>query len=177
MKKCLVVIDYQNDFVTGALGFKEALEIKSVIIDLINEYHANGNQVIFTKDTHNENYIKTEEGKHLPIMHCIKDTIGHELEKDVLNLVKKDDLIFEKDTFGSSKLYEYLKKNYYDCIEFVGIVTNICVLSNAILAKTANSETKIIIIENGVASNDVSLNQACLNIFKSLGMEVIHYGN
>ena len=174
MKKCLIVVDYQNDFITGSLGFNKATQIKDYIIRKINEYHADGNQVVFTLDTHYENYLGTVEGKHLPIPHCIKGTSGHEIEEDVKALITKDDILFEKETFGSKELYEYLKKEQYNLVELVGIVSNICVLSNAILAKTAYIETEINILAKGIASNDEKMDENILDVFSQMGMVIIN---
>lgn len=176
MRRLLVVVDYQNDFITGSLGFKKALAIKPVILNLVKEFHQEKSQIIFTKDTHDADYLNTEEGKHLPIIHCVTGTKGIELEEELLALVLKDDLIYDKNTFGSDQLYHHLSVNHYDEIVFCGIVTNICVLANAILAKTASKESKITIIKNGVASNSDELDSATLKIFESLGMDVQVYG-
>ena len=154
MKKCLVVVDYQNDFVSGSLGFEKAKELDSEIANLIEKYHNNSDDVVFTLDTHYDDYMNTNEGKYLPVPHCIKGTIGHNLYGKVSHSVKESDLLFEKNTFGSDKLFEYLKNNRYSSIELVGVVTNICVISNAVIAKTAQPETEIIVNKNLVASYD-----------------------
>ena len=110
MKKLLVVVDYQNDFVTGTLGFEGAKELEPYIASLIKEYKSNGDDVIFTLDTHYDNYNETIEGENLPISHCIKGTPGHKLYGSVYDM-SLPHRVFEKETFGSSKLFEYLKEN------------------------------------------------------------------
>ena len=172
MKKCLVVVDYQNDFVSGSLGFEKAKELDSEIANLIEKYHNNSDDVVFTLDTHYDDYMNTNEGKSLPVPHCTKGTIGHNLYGKVSQSVKESDLLFEKNTFGSDKLFEYLKNNRYSSIELVGVVTNICVISNAVIAKTAQPETEIIVNRNLVASNDDKLNDEALSIMSSFQIKI-----
>ena len=172
MKKCLVVVDYQNDFVSGSLGFEKAKELDSKIANLIEKYHNNSDDVVFTLDTHYDDYMNTIEGKSLPVPHCIKGTIGHNLYGKVSHSVKESDLLFEKNTFGSGKLFEYLKNNRYSSIELVGVVTNICVISNAVIAKTAQPETEIIVNKNLVASNDDKLNDEALSVMSSFQIKI-----
>lgn len=172
MKKCLVVVDYQNDFVSGSLGFEKAKELDSEIANLIEKYHNNSDDVVFTLDTHYDDYMNTNEGKSLPVTHCIKGTIGHNLYGKVSHSVKESDLLFEKNTFGSDKLFEYLKNNRYSSIELVGVVTNICVISNAVIAKTAQPETEIIVNKNLVASNDDKLNDEALSVMSSFQIKI-----
>ena len=172
MKKCLVVVDYQNDFVSGSLGFEKAKELDSEIANLIEKYHNNSDDVVFTLDTHYDDYMNTNEGKSLPVPHCTKGTIGHNLYGKVSQSVKESDLLFEKNTFGSDKLFEYLKNNRYSSIELVGVVTNICVISNAVIAKTAQPETEIIVNRNLVASNDDKLNDEALSVMSSFQIKI-----
>ena len=172
MKKCLVVVDYQNDFISGSLGFEKAKELDSEIANLIEKYHNNSDDVVFTLDTHYDDYMNTNEGKSLPVPHCTKGTIGHNLYGKVSQSVKESDLLFEKNTFGSDKLFEYLKNNRYSSIELVGVVTNICVISNAVIAKTAQPETEIIVNRNLVASNDDKLNDEALSVMSSFQIKI-----
>ena len=172
MKKCLVVVDYQNDFVSGSLGFEKAKELDSEIANLIEKYHNNSDDVVFTLDTHYDDYMNTNERKSLPVPHCIKGTIGHNLYGKVSHSVKESDLLFEKNTFGSDKLFEYLKNNRYSSIELVGVVTNICVISNAVIAKIAQPETEIIVNKNLVASNDDKLNDEALSVMSSFQIKI-----
>lgn len=174
MKKCLIVIDYQNDFVSGSLGFQKAAGLDEKIADKIKEYHSGGDDVLFTLDTHGKDYLKTHEGQCLPVMHCIKETEGHKLYGMTGENCTEDDRSFEKVTFGSDALYEYLKKTPYARIELVGVVTNICVISNAVLAKTAQPETDIQIDASCVASNDEDLQEAALKVMESLQIRIIN---
>lgn len=172
MKKCLIVVDYQNDFVSGTLGFPKAITLEPRIAEKIKEYKHCGDDVLFTFDTHDENYLNSAEGKCLPVAHCIKGTVGHELFGDVAKLMETSDKAFYKSTFGSDELYRYLKSNSYSAVELVGVITNICVISNAILAKTACPETKIIVDSACVASNDDALNCAALAVMESMQITV-----
>lgn len=167
MRKCLIVVDYQVDFVTGALGFEKAVELDEIIGQKIAEYRKNGGEVIFTFDTHTKNYSDTYEGRHLPIEHCIKGTEGHTLYGRVSKLRKDCDKCFNKPSFGSAELFEYLRQNEYESIELCGVVTNICVISNAVLAKTAQPEIDIIVDSSAVASNDEELNDKALAVMQS----------
>lgn len=172
MKKLLVVVDYQVDFVSGALGFDAALSLEDKIVDKIIEFENNDDEVIFTLDTHYENYHETVEGVNLPIAHCIKGTNGHELYGEVknLSLIHK---VFEKETFGSSRLFNYLMENKYDEIYFCGVVTNICVISNAVVAKAALPNANIYILKDLVASNDKEIEEKSFDIMRNLHMQII----
>lgn len=172
MKKCLIVVDYQNDFVSGSLGFQKALELDGRIAEKIDAYHKNGDAVLFTLDTHDADYLNSREGRFLPVEHCIKEADGHKLFGKTALSKKQFDLCFEKDTFGSNALYEHLKENLYEHIELVGVVSNICVISNAVLARTAQPETDISVDASCVASNNDSLNDAALKVMQSLQIEI-----
>ena len=158
MKKLLVVIDYQNDFVNGSLGFQEAVALEDYLADLIKEYHNNNDDVIFTYDTHQKNYLTTQEGKNLPVAHCLENTEGWQLYG----------------TFGSLALGNYLKNKQYNEITLVGVVSNICVISNAIIIKAALPEASIIIDCLGIASNDPLLEQKSIDIMENLHMKIIN---
>lgn len=171
--KALVIVDYQNDFILGKLGFEGAERIAPLIIEKISLARENGDQVIFTLDTHGENYLETAEGRALPIPHCIKGTTGHELYGEVKKRVREEDVIIEKPTFGSPELAEYLKKEGFDEVEFCGLVTDICVVSNVILAKAALPESRIIVDSLATASADIEKHKAALEVMKSVQAEVV----
>ena len=173
MPKCLIVVDYQNDFVSGSLGYPEAAALERNIAAKITEYRDGGDIIIFTLDTHGENYMQTQEGKKLPVPHCIENTPGHALFGVVEDMRLEGDKSFIKNTFGSDALYEYLRENRFDSIELVGVVSNICVISNAILAKTAQPETPIIVDSACTASNDAQLHHAGLSVMAGLQIEVV----
>lgn len=167
MKKCLIVVDYQVDFVTGALGFEKAEMLEEIIVQKIMNYRKNGDEVIFTFDTHKADYAETYECRHLPVAHCIEKTEGHGLYGRVSKLCKDGDKCFYKPSFGSAELFDYLRQEEYESIELCGVVTNICVISNAVLAKTAKPEIDIVVDSKAVASNDDSLNDKALEVMKS----------
>ena len=144
MKKLLIVVDYQNDFVDGALGFSKAIDIEKNIINKIKEYQNNNDEIIFTLDTHYENYMNTKEGENLPVPHCIKGSKGHDLYGRVKELANGY-LLIEKETFGSKKLMKYLENKEYQSVELIGVVTNICVISNAVIVKAMLPNTEIIV--------------------------------
>ena len=172
MKKLLVVVDYQNDFVTGALGFARAIDLETKICDRIIEFENNGDDVVFTLDTHYDDYMQTEEGQNLPIAHCIKGTSGHELYGNVKELAVMHPQ-FEKLTFPSSELLTYLQKHSYDVVELCGVVTNICVISNAIIAKAALPNAHIVVNQALSASNDESMETLSIQVMKNLHIEII----
>lgn len=172
MKKCLIVVDYQNDFVTGSLGFEKAEQLDDRIADKIEKYRNDGWKIIFTFDTHEENYLLTNEGKNLPIEHCIKGTDGHKLYGRTAQMLKESDKCFFKPSFGSAELFEYLKAEKFDSVELCGVVTNICVISNAVLAKTALPESEVSVDSAYVASNDDNLNNAALDVMQSLQINI-----
>lgn len=172
MKKLLIVVDYQNDFVTGSLGFQKAIDIEENILKAIRKFKENNDDIAYTFDTHDNEYMNTLEGKAIPVPHCIKDTVGHELYGKVKNEYREKDLLFLKDTYGSKDLLKFLLDHQYESITLCGVVTNICVVSNAVIAKTAQPNTPIIILKNAVASNDDKLNEECLDVMRGLNMEV-----
>lgn len=174
MKKLLIVVDYQNDFVDGALGFEGANKLDEVIANKIKDYKKNNYDVIFTFDTHDEDYMQTEEGNNLPVKHCIKGTIGHELYGKVKKCFDKDgDVYFEKPTFPSLELANYLKDKEYEEIELCGLVSNICVLSNVVMVKSALPNAKIIVDSKATDSFDKKLNEYTLEILKGIHVKVL----
>ena len=139
--KILIVVDMQNDFIDGALGTKEAEKIVANVKEKIDTYRSNNDEVIFTRDTHFEDYLETQEGKNLPVKHCIKDTFGWQISS---KLDVADSVVIDKPTFGSTKLIEYLlSKQDISEIQLVGLCTDICVISNAFLLKAALPEVLI----------------------------------
>lgn len=172
MKRLLVVVDFQNDFVIGSLGFEKAKELEEHIVSLIKEYHMNGDEIVYTMDTHTENYLETYEGKNLPVEHCIEHTEGWELYGKVGELLQ-DCLCFKKPTFPSLDLAYYLEGKEYEDITFVGVVSHICVLSNAIMAKAAQPDIPIRIDLRGSASADEKVHLESIDVMKSMQIEVI----
>ncbi len=172
MKKLLIVIDYQKDFVDGALGFERAKDIESHILKRVQEYQYNQDEVIYTLDTHTPDYLDTVEGEKLPVEHCIESTEGWELYGEVKDKLQNC-LSFKKATFPSLDLAYYLEKKEYESITIVGVVSHICVLSNAVMVKSAQPDTPIYIDTQGIASYDDDLHQKALDILSSLHCEII----
>ena len=173
MSKCLIVVDYQNDFVSGSLGFEGAELLDARIAEKIKQYRASGDTVMFTFDTHTDDYLNTQEGENLPVPHCIKGTKGHEFYGETAKLIRDTDKCFYKPGFWSDELYEYLKDIPFDSIELVGLVTNICIISNVVLAKTAQPETPIIVDSTCIGCSDPKLNEETLHVMRGLQVKVI----
>ena len=137
----LVVVDMQKDFISGALGTKEAVAIVPRVAKKIAQAKKAGKTVVFTRDTHHENYLQTQEGKNLPVPHCIENTPGWEIDPALDTTGAR---IFDKPSFGSEELVQYLKGlDKYGEIELIGLCTDICVISNALLLKAALPEVPI----------------------------------
>lgn len=140
MKKLLVVVDMQNDFVDGSLGTKEAEAIVLAVKEKIETYKARGDEVVFTMDTHHDNYLETLEGKSLPVKHCIEGSGGWELCPALEGFEGRR---FEKPTFGSVLLAHYAEEGEYEGVELVGLCTDICVISNALILKAVLPGTPV----------------------------------
>ena len=144
MQDFLIVVDMQNDFITGALGTKEAVAILPKVKEKIDAFKG---IVLYTRDTHGQDYMSTQEGANLPVPHCIHGTWGWEIA-DALSTCKSDG-VFDKITFGSMPLARYLQKVYEEegigSITLIGLCTDICVISNAMLIKAAMPEVPVIV--------------------------------
>lgn len=166
MRKILVVVDMQNDFIDGALGTKEAQQIVEPVIHKIKEY--NISNIYATRDTHSANYLSTQEGKNLPVEHCIKGTQGWEIRAEIAELLDGA-VIVDKPSFGSLELaevlYEENKKEELE-IELVGLCTDICVVSNAILLKARMPEIKISVDASCCAGVTPESHKAALETMK-----------
>ena len=141
MNKAIIVVDMQNDFVDGALGTPEAQEMLPRLVEKLNAAQAAGTALVFTMDTHGANYLETQEGKKLPVPHCIRGTAGWEIVEALQPFVRTAAAVIEKPTFGATALPAALAD--YDEIELVGLCTDICVISNALLAKAFYPEKRI----------------------------------
>lgn len=181
MEKILIVIDMQNDFVTGPLGSKEATKIIQPIKEKIIEYAANGNKFYFTKDTHDKNtYFETLEGKYLPIEHCIRYTNGWDIVPE-LKIFSKDLASYginrneiPKNNFGYKWWREYFPKYSLEYeFELVGVCTDICVITNALLLRTYFPESKIIVDSNCCAGSTPEKHKAAIEVMKSCHIDVI----
>lgn len=142
MKELLVVVDMQKDFIDGALGTQEAVKIVEPVAAKIKAAKDQGKDIIFTKDTHHKDYLMTQEGRKLPVPHCIKGTQGWELDVRLLDLAQGCQVL-EKPAFGSMELAQIAGEKGYEEIELVGLCTDICVISNAMLLKSSLPEALI----------------------------------
>lgn len=199
MRKLLVIVDMQNDFITGALGTKEAREILPNVIELAKNFNGD---IILTRDTHHDNYMDTQEGKKLPVLHCVKDTDGWQIAPELikaLNLADSHGIlvhstlydaylptvtdtnqkfivkeIIDKPTFGSIGLARYLEEHPdYEEITFCGVCTGICVISNAMIAKAIVPETPIKVVANACACVSPESHEAALNSMRTCQIDII----
>lgn len=169
MKRLLVVVDMQNDFIDGSLGTKEAKKIVPGVVAKVKEYLNAGDEVVFTLDTHGEDYLDTQEGKKLPVKHCLKGTKGWELCPELAGTEGKR---FEKDTFGSRNCAEYVAEGDYSTVELVGLCTDICVISNALLIKAFTPRTPVQVSPSCCAGVTPQSHQNALNAMAVCQIEI-----
>lgn len=171
MQDILIVVDMQNDFISGSLGTSEAQAITPNVLRLIKDFDG---KIIFTKDTHEANYLDTKEGKNLPVAHCIKGTQGWEIEKSLLPYTKE---IIEKPTFGSLELVKRLqdldREEKINTITFVGLCTDICVISNVLLTKSAFLEAEIIVDASCCAGVSPQSHKNALEAMKMCQIKIV----
>ncbi len=180
MKQLLVVVDYQNDFVTGALGFAAAEKLETGIAAAVAETLQSDGCVLFTRDTHKEGYLETREGKFLPVPHCVKGTFGHQLFGSLHQYETEPRpgvTIVDKTTFGCPLLAEEAKKlcgGVPAGITLCGVVTNICVLSNAVILQSAFEEVPIRVYQNLTAAAPGAHEEA-LRMLQGLGIKLVDF--
>jgi nicotinamidase-related amidase len=175
MNRLLIVVDYQNDFVSGSLGFEGADKIEDRILELIKEFKENRDFICFTKDTHENDYMSTVEGSNLPISHCVKGTKGHDLTPRVEFEVGFNP-VFEKNTFPSLELGNFIHglSPMINEIYLCGLVSDICVFSNAIIAKAAaNKNCKIKVVKDATSSNNLEAQDKAFEMLEHLHIEII----
>ena len=169
MKKLLVVVDMQKDFVDGSLGTKEACDIVGNVLDKVRVAKEEETDIVFTRDTHEENYLGTQEGRFLPVVHCVKGTPGWEIVDCLKPYVGK---VIDKPAFGSTELAHYAAKQNYTEIELVGLCTDICVVSNALLLKAALPETLVKVDASCCAGVTPESHNAALTTMQMCQVEV-----
>ena len=173
--KVLIVVDMQNDFVDGALGSAQAQAIVPAVTAKIGDYRKNGGKIVFTRDTHGADYLNTQEGKKLPVPHCIRDT-------HVWQIIDQIDtegcIVLDKPSFGSCSLMEVLynmEKVYgVDSIELVGLCTDICVISNAMLAKAQLPEVPVYVDASCCAGVTSESHETALRAMEMCQIEIIN---
>lgn len=164
--KTLIVIDMQNDFITGSLGTPEAQAIVPNVKKKIEEYKARDDDIIFTRDTHYDDYLETSEGKHLPIKHCIYGTLGWQIAD---GLEVENCRYIDKPTFG----WTHWGHNIFEEVELVGLCTDICVVSNALILKAHFPEINITVDASCCAGVTPEKHKAALEVMKSCQINVI----
>ena len=174
MRRILLVIDMQKDFVDGALGTPEAVAIVDRVVEEIGKYAPE--DVIATRDTHPENYLDTQEGRSLPVVHCVKGTPGWQLDEKVAAALGANAQIIDKPTFGSvvlaEKLRDMAKKEPLD-VTLVGLCTDICVVSNALLVKAFLPETPVSVVADACAGVTPASHAAALETMKMCQVKVL----
>ena len=174
MVKVLIVVDYQNDFVIGPLGFEKAKELEGPIVKKLEEYWNRGDMIVFTKDRHDaEKYLNTQEGRYLPIPHCVDDE-GAAIYGGAAKYCHEGNTVI-KNCFGSEDLCA--RFYFYEGIEsfeLVGVVGSICVMSNVILLKANYPEIRVIVDAECIASPDDSMNEKALDIMQNLQIDIIN---
>lgn len=168
--KTLIVIDMQNDFITGPLGTPEAVAIVSNVKKKIEEYRARYEPIIFTRDCHRENYLETKEGRYLPVEHCIIGSKGWKIADGFL-LKDQVNNIINKDQFGFDKWFTYLHAG--DKVEIVGLCTDICVVSNALIIKAQIHDVDVTVDASCCAGTTPENHKAALQVMKSCQINVI----
>ena len=166
MKNTLIVIDMQNDFIDMALGTKEAVDIVPNVMDKIQEYLKNGDEIIFTRDTHFEDYLDTTEGRYLPVEHCIKGTKGWEIAE---GLYVEGCKIIDKPNFG----WPHWNKEKLENVELVGLCTDICVVSNALIIKAMFPDAILKVDSSCCAGVTPESHEAALKTMQMCQIEII----
>ena len=176
MKKVLCVIDMQNDFITGALRNEEGIKIIPTVKAMVEQAMKDNTTILFTRDTHGTDYLNTQEGQKLPVPHCIIGTEGHEIIPELKNYTTPFPVI-NKSTFGTTELARFIRVVHQKIepiseIQLVGVCTDICVISNAILLKEAFPEIPIVIYEDACAGVTPQSHEAALQTARSCQIEV-----
>lgn len=178
MNKALIVIDMQNDFISGSLGSEMAQAIVPNVKKKIDDCCKKDYFIFFTKDTHNEDYLNTLEGKYLPVEHCIFGTDGWETPEDFYSIPSLkysfNYLLINKKTFGFDG-WKYFIKDDISEIEVCGLCTDICVVSNALILRALFPNTKIVCDATCCAGTTLEKHRAALDVMKSCQIEVINY--
>ncbi len=170
MAKILIVVDMQNDFIDGALGTEEAVAIVPYVKDVVKNFDG---KVLFTRDTHFDNYMETQEGKNLPVPHCIKGTDGWQIHAELEALRKTEPI--DKLTFGSKDLADVLKQEEeIEEITFVGLCTDICVISNVMVVKAFYPEIPLVVDAKGCAGVTVQSHLNALEAMKMCQVKVVN---
>lgn len=170
MKKLLLVIDMQNDFVSGSLGSEEARAIVGNVASKVKQAVEEKTDIIFTRDTHGEDYLSTQEGRNLPVVHCLKNTWGWEIVDELSPYVEN---VIDKPTFGSLELAHIVIEKGYTDIEVIGLCTDICVVSNVMILKAAVPEAIVTVDSACCAGVTKESHQSALDTMKMCQAQII----
>ena len=165
----LIVVDMQNDFITGSLGSKQAQAIVQNVVEKVKNFKG---RIIFTRDTHESDYLQTQEGKNLPVVHCQKNTEGWEICNELKPYVKH---VVDKITFGSEKLPVLIKEDCeeVESIELCGLCTDICVISNAMVLKATFPETRMTVDSSCCAGVTDASHKTALDAMRAVQIEIV----
>ena len=169
----LSVVDMQNDFVSGALGTPEAFDIVPYVVGRVVDGRNRGEEILFTRDTHEEDYLRTQEGKKLPVPHCVRGTEGWEI---IPQLREYEGQPIDKPTFGSMELPEAARAlcgGEPEEIALCGVVTNICVVSNAVVLHSAFLSSTITVLKDLCGTGDNAMGQKALDLLTGMGYRVV----
>lgn len=169
MKRLLVVVDMQKDFVNGSLGTKEAEGIVENVQAKIEKCKSESWSIVFTRDTHSADYLQSQEGRKLPVEHCIEGTEGWEI---IPELRKYAENVIDKPTFGSTELVAYVGNSDVKSVELIGLCTDICVVSNALLLKANYPEMPIAVDASCCAGVTVESHEAALVTMRMCQIDV-----
>ena len=166
MKRTLIVVDMQNDFIDMALGTEEAVKIVPKVKEKIADYIKNGDEIIFTRDTHNDDYLETSEGRNLPVKHCIKNTKGWEIAD---GLYVEGCKIIDKPNFG----WPHWNEEAFESVELIGLCTDICVVSNALIIKAQFPDAQVKVDSSCCAGVTPESHEAALKTMQMCQVEVV----
>lgn len=171
MKKLLVVVDVQNDFVCGALATREAAATVPKTVDYIRNFDGD---VVYTMDTHGSDYFDTAEAKRIPIAHCRKNTLGWEIQEDVERVGREKTVaIIEKDHFASLELVKFIEDRGYDTVELLGLCTDLCVISNAFCIRTHLPDISVAVVKSCCAGVSPESHEAALNAMSMCMIDLV----
>lgn len=180
--KIVLIVDMQKDFISGPLGSEAAIAAKDAVCKYLKNEVNSEALIVFTQDSHNIDYLESNEGRHLPILHCIEGTDGWKIDKEIMTTIRDRpccDLWFRgKETFGSVNIMDEITKvcksiNDIEEIDIMGLCTDICVVSNALILKAMLPESTIKVVANCCAGTSVEMHEAALKVMESCQVEVI----
>ena len=168
-RKLLIAVDLQKDFIDGVLGTREAQSILPAVRERLARARAEGETIVFTRDTHTKDYLKTQEGQNLPMEHCLYQTDGWQIADGLL----EGERTFNKPAFGSTELAEYVRKEGFEQVELIGVCTDICVISNALILKAVLPQTPIAVRAHCCAGVSVQSHENALEAMRMCQIDIV----